>query len=101
MAAKADGWTPANTYGTISEINIQPTANSAGADVIITADFSSTPTSCTIKNKFHLDTSNKRGERLFSVLLAAHAASKEVRFYVKDKGCSMWNIPWVDGVYSR
>jgi hypothetical protein len=101
QTAFADGWSSATSYGKVLEINIQPESIVTETSVFIKADIPRNPTQCAVKTSFRLEADTERGARFYSLLMAAHAADKEVRFYVKDESCHPWNIPRVDGVYVR
>lgn len=94
FSALASGWTG---YGKISELNQQP---SGQADVVIIGSFPGNPTSCAVTDRFLLDVTSAREERMFAMLLAAFTAGREVRLFVTD-GCPVWDTPRVTGVYLR
>ena len=94
FSAVASGWTG---YGKITELNQQP---SGQVDVVITGDFPGNPTSCAVTDRFLFDVSSARDERMFSMLLAAFTADREVRLFVTD-GCPVWDMPRVTGIYVK
>ncbi|WP_298772758.1 hypothetical protein [uncultured Shewanella sp.] len=90
----AVGW---SSYGKITEFNQQPPGQ---ADIILTVDVASNPTTCGVKNKFLIDVETKKDERLYSLLLAAFMSGKEVKLFIED-GCPVWNMPKITGAYVR
>lgn len=94
LSAVAAGWTG---YGKIAELNQQP---SGQVDVVIIGDFPGNPTNCAVTDRFLFDVSSARDERMFSMLLAAFMADREVRLFVTD-GCPVWDMPKVTGIYVK
>jgi len=90
----AAGWTG---YGKIAELNQQPEGN---VDVYIVANLPNNPTTCTKKDGFLLDISTERDKRVFTILLSAFMAGKEVKLFVTD-GCPIWDTPKITGVYIK
>ncbi|WP_125779505.1 hypothetical protein [Pseudoalteromonas rubra] len=94
-ASFAAGWTG---YGTVKELGQQP--KNAPADIVVVADIASNGTKCAVKDKFLFDIQDSRDERVYSTLLTALVAQKEVRFFLEDD-CSVWDMPKITGIYIR
>lgn len=90
------GWTD---YGPITEINQQP--GGSGHDVYIKADLPNNYSGCSDSSGYMLYVNDSADERIFSMLLAAFAAGKEVRLYFTANNCHPWNIAIVSGIYVK
>lgn len=95
FSAMAAGWTG---YAKITELNQQPP--SGQADVVVAGNFPGNPTTCAVTDRFLFDVSSARDERMFSMLLAAFMADREVRLFVTD-GCPLWDMPKITGIYVK
>ena len=91
-ARAAAGWTNA---GLITEINQQPA--SYGGLVFVTASVTGNPGGCSATG-FFFSLSDERHKRMFSMLLAAQAAGRQVRIWVTTAPCHEWGAGHMDGV---
>lgn len=94
----AAGWTN-HTY--IVEINQQPATVTPGLDntFLETSAFVN-PTNCTKNDGVYFLVNDARSERVYSTMLAALVAGKEVRFYLDDD-CHTWGYPKMSGFTIR
>lgn len=95
LSAFASGWTG---YGTITELNQQPGTTST--DFYIKATLPNNSSGCTDTSAYMLHVETERDERVFSMLLTALMAGRQIKLYYTGE-CHAWNIAMVKGVYIK
>jgi hypothetical protein len=87
------GWT---NGGVITELNQQAGGGYNGY-VFVTASVTGNPSVCTSPTLFYFTISDERHKRMFSMLLAAQATGRQIKFWATDT-CHPWGASLLDGV---
>lgn len=89
------GWTPATT---ILELNQQPASGVGSELIFVETALTSNVSGCPHGAGFYFAVTDDRKKRMFSMLVAAQLAGKQVKLYTTGNCHTPWDYAELDGV---